>query len=257
MTVFVGTSGWHYSDWRPRFYPAQLGTPKWLACYSERFATVELNNAFYRLPEKDTFAKWRQEAPDDFVVAVKASRYLTHVRRLREPEEPVSRLMERVVGLGPNLGPVVLQLPPNLSCDPTRLDATLAAFGQRANIAVEARHSSWFHDEVREVLEHHRAALCLADGGSVDVPRWRTTNWTYVRFHRGRGRPAPCYTRAALETWATELSQEWTSSEDLYCYFNNDTNGCALRDARWFAHACAELGWSVPRVPAASETKVG
>lgn len=257
MTVFVGTSGWHYRHWRPRFYPPKLGTPKWLRFYSERFATVEVNNAFYRLPEKKVFEKWREETPEDFVVAVKVSRYITHVLRLRDSAEPVARLMERASALGPRLGPILLQLPPNLRCDPAGLDATLAAFGSGVRVAVEARHPSWFHDEVRQVLERHGDALCLADGGPVDVPRWRTSDWSYVRFHHGRSRPASCYTRSALEAWARDLSSMWKRSENVYCYFNNDTNGCALRDARWFAAACTRYGMPATRVPRAGETRVG
>lgn len=257
VSFIIGTSGWHYPHWRPRFYPAKLGTPKWLGFYSERFATVEVNNAFYRLPQKNTFAKWREETPEDFVVAVKASRYLTHVLRLRDSAEPVSRLMERAIALGPRLGPILLQLPPNLRCDPGALDATLSSFGSQARVAVEARHSSWFRDEIREVLERHGAALCLVDGGPVDVPRWKTSNWCYVRFHKGQGRPAPCYTRSALEGWAEDLCNMWKPSEDVFCYFNNDTNGCALRDARWLAQASMRRGRTATRVPAARETKVG
>jgi uncharacterized protein YecE (DUF72 family) len=257
VTLFIGTSGWHYRDWRPRFYPPKLGTPKWLRFYSERFATVEVNNAFYRLPERKTFEKWREETPEDFVVAVKVSRYITHVLRLRDCTEPVSRFMERATALGPRLGPILLQLPPNLRCDPAGLDATLTAFGSGVRVAVEARHSSWFHEEVRQVLERHGDALCLADGGPVDVPLWRTSNWSYVRFHQGRSKPAPCYGRTALETWATDLSSMWKPSEDVYCYFNNDTNGCALRDARWFAQACMRHERPATRVPPARETRVG
>lgn len=257
VTVFIGTSGWHYPHWRPRFYPAILGTPKWLGFYSERFATVEVNNAFYRLPEKMTFAKWREETPEDFLVAVKVSRYITHVLRLRDSGEPVSRLIERASALGSRLGPVLLQLPPNLRCDPEGLDQTLSAFGGTTRVAVEARHASWFDDEVREILECHGAALCLADGGPVDVPHWRTTDWSYVRFHQGKGRPPSCYTRSALDKWATELAAMWKRSEDVFCYFNNDTNGCALRDARWFAQACTRHGRPTTRTPGPRETKVG
>lgn len=257
VSILVGTSGWHYPHWRPRFYPPKLGTPKWLTFYSERFATVEVNNAFYRLPEKTTFAKWREETPGDFVIAVKVSRYITHVLRLRESADPVARLMERAAALGSRLGPILLQLPPNLRCDPEGLEATLSAFPAAIRVAVEARHSSWFHDEIREVLERHGDALCLADGGPVEVPRWRTTDWSYVRFHQGRGRPAPCYTRSALDSWAADICDMWKRSEDVFCYFNNDTNGCALRDARWFAQACARHGADTTRVPPARETKVG
>lgn len=257
VTVLIGTSGWHYPHWRPRFYPAKLATPKWLTFYSERFATVEVNNAFYRLPEEKTFAKWREETPEDFVVAVKVSRYITHVLRLQDSAEPVARFMGRATALGPRLGPILLQLPPNLRCDPAGLDATLSAFGGDARVAVEARHSSWFHQEVRGVLERHGAALCIADGGPVDVPEWRTADWSYVRFHRGRGRPESCYTKSALDSWAERICDMWKSSEDVFCYFNNDTNGCALRDARWFAQACMRRGRPVTRVPPARETKVG
>jgi uncharacterized protein YecE (DUF72 family) len=256
MPVLIGTSGWHYAHWRPSFYPATIGPARWLAFYAERFSTVELNNAFYRLPERATFEHWRDSLPDDFVVAVKASRYLTHVKRLQDPEEPATRLLERATGLGPRLGPILLQLPPTLRVDPERLDTALAAFGGAVRLAVELRHSSWFVEEVREVLQRRGAALCQADGGPVDTPAWRTTDWAYVRFHGGRGRPRTCYTRRDLAVWAGRLSDEWGAAEDVCCYFNNDANGCALRDARWLARFCADRGRDVTRVPSARETRV-
>ena len=257
MTVFVGTSGWHYQHWRPRFYPAKMGPSKWLGFFCERFATVELNNAFYRLPELSSFQRWHDGTPSDFVFALKASRYLTHVRRLRDPAQPVDTLMERAIGLKSRLGPVLLQLPPNLKADPSALYETLAAFHDRARVAVELRHNSWFTDEVRAVLESHNAALCLVDGGAVDVPRWKTTNWSYVRFHQGKGKPPPCYTRSALDAWAKDLSTKWKRSEDVFCYFNNDPNGCALRDAGWLSQAFARHGRSATRVPEPDEIRVG
>jgi uncharacterized protein YecE (DUF72 family) len=257
MPLLVGTSGWHYQHWRPRFYPPKMGTVRWLDFYSQRFATVEVNNAFYRLPERSTFEKWAETVPPDFVVAVKASRYLTHVKRLREPAEPVARLMDRVRGLGQKLGPILLQLPPNLPADVAALDDVLAAFGTHVRVAVEPRHTSWFNPEVRQVLEDRRAALCLADGGVVNVPHWRTTDWGYVRFHHGSSRPESCYTRSAIEEWANVLTRRWKKSEEVFCYFNNDPNGCALRDARWMARACEQRGWATTRVPAPHETRVG
>ena len=257
MTLFVGTSGWHYQHWRPRFYPAKMGPAKWLQFYCNHFGTVELNNAFYRLPEESTFEKWRDTTPSGFVFSVKASRYLTHVRRLRDPVQPVETLMQRVAGLGSRLGPILLQLPPTLKADPAALDLALAAFKDRAKVAVEVRHASWFSEEVRTVLEAHQAALCLADGGPVDVPHWRTTTWSYVRFHGGTGKPASCYTRSALDKWAQDLTASWKASEDVFCYFNNDLNGCALRDARWLAQACSRHGWTTTRVPSPREVHVG
>jgi uncharacterized protein YecE (DUF72 family) len=248
VTVVVGTSGWHYGEWRPLFYPAGMGPARWLSFYAERFATVEVNNAFYRLPERDTFVHWRDSVPSDFVFAVKASRYLTHVKRLEDPAEPVARLMERVSGLGSRLGPILLQLPPNLPADPDRLDAALAAFKGEARLVVEPRHTSWFVDDVRAVLEHRGAALCVADGGPVETPIWHTTDWGYVRFHRGHGRPPSCYTRHEMETWSRRLAEQWDAAHDVYCYFNNDSHGCALRDASWLADACARAGRQVTRV---------
>jgi uncharacterized protein YecE (DUF72 family) len=256
VPVVIGTSGWHYAHWRPQFYPARMSPARWLNFYAERFAAVEVNNAFYRLPERATFERWRDSVPDDFVVSVKGSRYLTHIKRLRDPAEPVARLMERATGLGPHLGPILLQLPPNLTACPERLDTTLAAFQGAVRLAVEPRHPSWFVDDVRAVLEQRKAALCLADGGPVEMPLWRTTDWVYVRFHGGSGRPRTCYRRSELDTWTDRLTHQWSAAEDIYCFFNNDTHGCALRDARWLADACSRVGRSVSRVPSAQETQV-
>lgn len=253
MPVLVGTSGWHFADWGRSFYPDRLPSARWLAFYAEKFAAVELNNAFYRLPEQSMFERWRDAVPEDFVFAVKASRYLTHVRRLQDPVEPVKRLLERAGGLGPHLGPVLLQLPPTLKIESRRLDATLAAFEGSVRVAVEPRHSSWFVDEVRAVLEHRKAALCVADGGPVETPIWRTVDWGYVRFHGGSGRPRTCYKRQQIDALSQRVLKLWHAEEDVYCFFNNDAHGCALRDARWLAEACTEAGRPVSRVPRAGE----
>ena len=260
MTVFVGTSGWQYRHWKGRFYPDKLPQRLWLAHYTERFATVELNNSFYRLPPLETFEHWRDATPDDFVVAVKASRYLTHIKRLKDPQEPVGRLMDRARGLGARLGPVLLQLPPNLAADVDGLDAALGCFPRDVKLAVEVRHPSWFEGDVgrsvRSVLEHRGAAWVIADGGAVDTPHWVTADWSYVRFHRGRGRPESCYTRPALQKWADRLADLCGPRKPIYCYFNNDGNGCAVRDARWFATALERVGLTPTRVPGPGETPV-
>jgi uncharacterized protein YecE (DUF72 family) len=254
LTVFIGTSGWHYKDWRGRFYPPKLATGDWLPFYAERFATVEVNNAFYRLPQAGTFAHWAQETPGDFVVAVKASRYLTHIKRLREPEEPVQRLLGRAGELGGRLGPVLLQLPPNMKKDRRLLSEALQAFPAGVRVAVEVRDPRWCNDEIRSVLEEHGAAWCLADGGPIEIPRWRTADWLYVRFHRGNGQPPPCYTRSPLETWARRLAGLCQPETDVYCYFNNDPHGCAPHDARRFAAAVRRAGLVPTRVPGVRET---
>lgn len=256
MTVFIGTSGWHYDHWKHLFYPDGVRPPQWLGYYSKRFQTVELNNAFYRLPSVEAFETWATQVPEDFVVAVKASRYLTHVKRLQDPSEPVERLLTAARGLGSRLGPVLLQLPPNLRSDPGVLTAVLRAFPSDVRVAVESRHPSWHDDKVRRVLEDCGAAWVWVDPSDAGRPRWRTAAWGYVRFHRGRSRPQPCYGRSPLETWAKHLATAWSAEDDLYCYFNNDTNGCAPRDARRFGAALTRAGLRPSRVPGQRETPV-
>lgn len=204
---------------------------------------MEVNNTFYRLPPASTFRTWAARTPEDFVVTVKASRYLTHVRRLRQPEEPVARLMEAVGGLGPKLGAVLVQLPPDLPARFEELERTLESFPKEVRVAVEARQGSWFTDELRAVLERHDAALCLADRRSHPVtPLWRTAGWGYLRMHEGRGTSAPSYGRTALGGWAGRLAQLFGPGDDVYVYFNNDARGCAVRDARRFAAAVERSG---------------
>lgn len=248
--IWIGTSGWQYRDWRGPFYPHGLGQARWLEYYAAWFDTVELNSAFYRLPEAATFAAWAQRVPDGFVMAVKASRYLSHVRRLRDPAEPVGRLMARAAHLGDRLGPVLLQLPGSLRADLGALADTLAALAAHgARVAVEFRHPSWFCDRCYEVLSAHGAALCWADRHSRPVtPLVRTASWGYVRFHEGAARPHPCYGRTSLASWAQRLLETYGKKE-VFCYFNNDTRGCALRDARTFARACDRAGLARTRVP--------
>ena len=236
MTRFVGTSGWQYKDWRGVLYPDGVPVRLWLEEYAAHFPTVEINNAFYRLPSRETFEAWRERVPGDFVVAVKASRYLTHIKRLKDPEEPVHRLMSHAQGLGDRLGPVLLQLPPTLRADTDLLDACLACFPASTRVAVEPRHVSWWTPATREVLETRGAALCWADVRARPVtPLWRTTDWGYVRLHEGRAQAWPHYGRRSLETWAGRIEETWAGDEDVYVYFNNDPNGAAVRNARTFA----------------------
>jgi uncharacterized protein YecE (DUF72 family) len=250
MTLFVGTSGWQYKDWRDVLYPAGLPVRLWLEEYAAHFATVEINNAFYRLPSRETFEGWRERVPGDFVVAVKASRYLTHIKRLKEPEEPVHRLMSHAAGLGDRLGPVLLQLPPTLRADPGLLDACLARFPASTRVAVEPRHDSWWTPQVRAVLESRGAALCWADVlARPATPLWRTTDWGYVRFHQGRARPWPRYGRRSLATWLDRIATTWPAGENVYAYFNNDPGGAAVEDAMVFARVGRSAGLDLTRTP--------
>jgi uncharacterized protein YecE (DUF72 family) len=245
--LWVGTSGWQYKDWREPFYE---GRPQrlWLATYAARFATVEVNNAFYRLPERSTFEKWRDQVPDGFVVTVKASRYLTHVKRLKDPAEPVDRLLGRARGLGDRLGPFLLQLPPTLRCDPALLDACLAEFPDDVRVAVEPRHDSWWEagDDVRGVLSARGAALVWADRKSRPIaPTWATAGWGYLRLHEGAADPWPSYGRRALEGWLDRLAEAFPGDADAFAYFNNDQRAAAVRDAAELCRLAGRRGIEV------------
>jgi uncharacterized protein YecE (DUF72 family) len=257
MPLLIGTSGWQYRHWRETFYPRGVAQAKWLEFYAARFSTVESNAAFYRLPEAAWFEAWARRTPDDFVMAVKASRYLTHILRLTEPEEPVRMLIERASQLGGKLGPILVQLPPSLRIELERLKRTLDAFPNDWRVAVEFRHKSWFTDEVQQVLTDRRVALCLADRRGPIAPIWRTADWSYLRFHVGQSTPRPCYGRDALDSWMGRLSSAWKPTEDVYVYFNNDHRACALRDARVFALAARHAGWPATRTPEADEVTLG
>lgn len=233
MPVHVGTSGWQYADWRGGLYPAGVPQRLWLERYAEAFDTVEVNNAFYRLPDRSVFESWRDRTPAGFIVTVKASRYLTHIKRLREPAEPVTRLLGRARGLGDKLGPVLLQLPPSLQADTALLADCLACFPADVRVAVEPRHRSWWTDDVRRMLSTYDAAMCWADRRSRPItPLWRTADWCYLRLHEGRASPWPRYGRTALRSWARRIAAEWGPRDDSFVYFNNDQRGAAVLDAQ-------------------------
>jgi uncharacterized protein YecE (DUF72 family) len=241
MPTRVGTCGWQYDDWGDAFYD---GAPKssWLSDYAHSFDTVECDNAFYRLPTRDTFSKWAAALPAGFTMAVKASRFLTHVKRLTEPAEPVERLLQSCEGLRDRLGPILLQLPPNLGVDHDRLDTALACFPPSIRVAVEPRHDSWWTDDLRRLLEKRGAALVLADRlGKPVTPLWRTADWGYVRMHEGRAHPRPRYGDTALRTWHARIGETWPRNDDVFVYFNNDQGAAAVRDARTFARMAARV----------------
>jgi uncharacterized protein YecE (DUF72 family) len=245
----IGTSGWQYRDWRGRLYPDALPQRLWLEHYAERFAVVEINNAFYRLPEKNTFQGWHDRTPDDFVFAVKMSRYLTHVKRLKDPAEPVARFLDRAEPLGAKLGPVLLQLPPSLRADVAVLDETLSRFPRSVRVAVEPRHPTWFTDEVRDLLKRHGAALCWADRkGRPVTPLWHTADFGYLRMHEGRATPWPRYGRTSLGTWLDRIDRD-LAGVPVYVFFNNDPGGAAVVDASAMAALARRRGRDVTRTP--------
>jgi uncharacterized protein YecE (DUF72 family) len=258
VSVHIGTSGWQYKHWLGRFYPRDPSPEDDLAFYAARFQTVEINYSFYRLPEAETFAGWARRVPEHFIFAVKASRFLTHLKRLADPEEPVQRLMSRASRLGAKLGPVLLQLPPDMRRDTDRLRGALVAFGRDVRIAVEFRHESWFTEDVRALLSEHNAALCWADRwASLQTPTWKTADWGYIRFHGGLGTPDPCYGPSTMEDRARLVADTYGPDATIFAYFNNDPEACALIDAYHFAEDVRRAGLLPTRTAEWWEIRVG
>jgi uncharacterized protein YecE (DUF72 family) len=242
MEIFVGTSGWQYAHWKRRFYPEGLPQREWLPYFSERFPCVEINNTFYMLPKEDTFVRWRTSSAAGFVFAVKASRYITHIRRLREADEAVRRFWSHARRLGSKLGPVLFQLPPNFQADPDRLEAFLRLLPRPMRAAFEFRHPSWETDEVRHLLDAAGCALVLADRPGTRPDDTVTGGWTYLRFHQGRP-TGPGYARAKLRRYADLLGG--LGAAEAWIFFNNDPQGAAIRDAVTLTELLRARGMSV------------
>jgi uncharacterized protein YecE (DUF72 family) len=241
-TVRVGCSGWNYRSWRGEVYPPGLPASRWLERYAELFDTVEVNATFYRLASRDAVAHWVKQTPRGFVFAVKASRYLTHIRRLADVGEGVARFYERIEPLidAARLGPVLWQLPETFRRDDERLRSTLRTL-PRGRHAFEFRHPSWFVPEVYSLLSEHNAALVVGDHPER---RFQTVNatadWSYVRFHYGsRGRRGN-YSRTEIEAWARRL-HDWRAEREVYAYFNNDWEAFAVRNAQLLCEHLHEL----------------
>lgn len=225
----IGCSGWQYKHWKGDFYPADLPQREWLEYYARHFDTVEVNNSFYRLPPEGVFDGWRARTPPSFLFAVKASRFLTHMKKLKDPEEPVERLFSRAFELRSKLGPVLYQLPKQMPKNVERLAAFLELLPPRVKHTIEFREPSWYDDDVLRLLRRHNVALCMHDMPGSAPARVLTARFTYVRFHGATGRYNGSYPKEMLEDWA-----EWLVSSNVsaFVYFNNDIGGHAPRDAR-------------------------
>jgi uncharacterized protein YecE (DUF72 family) len=230
--LWVGTSGYVYPHWRRGvFYPGGLRQRDELGWYADRFRTVELNNPFYRLPAPESFDRWRDAVGDDFVFAVKASRYITHIRRLREASDALALFLERAERLGPKLGPILFQLPPTFAADLGVLRGFLEALPARHRWVVEFRHPSWHTPAAYDALGERGVALCIPVGGRVRPDLVTTAPFVYTRMHAGQGAGGG-FTTDQLEWWAGRLRALDRAGKDRYVYFNNDPGGHAPRDAR-------------------------
>jgi uncharacterized protein YecE (DUF72 family) len=229
---FIGTSGWHYDDWRGRFYPEKLPKAKWLEFYSGHFKTLELNNSFYHLPSEAAFNKWYSSSPPDFVFSVKVSRFITHIKRLKDSEEPIENFMSRARLLKEKLGPLLYQLPPGLHRDDARLDSFLEKLPRDLKHVFEFRHESWFEEEVFNILRRYHVGLCVFDMPKLKSPLLATADFVYIRFHGREGLYSSRYSDEEMADWAEKIRGMGDKLEEVYIYFNNDVSGYALENAR-------------------------
>jgi uncharacterized protein YecE (DUF72 family) len=230
-TLHIGTSGWHYEHWKGPFYPEDHPASAFLAFYAERFGTAEINNSFYRMPGEKTFLQWRDSVPGGFVFAVKASRYITHMKKLKDPADPVDKFMKRAGLLGDKLGPVLFQLPPNWGFNAERLESFLKSLPRGYRYALEFRDRSWWCPEARESLARAGAAFCIFDLDGELSPREVTADFVYIRLHGPDGPYRGSYTDRTLSAWAGDLAAWAAGGRDVYCYFDNDEAGYAPLNA--------------------------
>ena len=232
-STHIGTSGWQHDPFAVRVYPDDLATEDRLSCYADTFGTVEVNNTFYQRPDEETLHAWREQTPDDFVFAVKANQYITHFKKLKDPEEPVQNLYRAVEPLGDQLGPILFQCPPNWHQNLERLHNFLEVLDDTHRHVFEFRDPTWLNEGTTEALAAHDAAFCVYDYGDRETLRTVTTDFVYVRLH-GAGEPyRGRYADAALDDWADAIADWRDEGRDVYVYFNNTAgDGHAPHDAR-------------------------
>ncbi len=238
---YIGTSGWHYDHWRCRFYPEELAKAGWLKFYTTYFTTVELNNSFYRLPSEDAFTTWHDSSPGNFIFAVKVSRFITHIKRLKNTGDAVEKFISRAKILGEKLGPLLYQLPPNMHRDDDRLVSFLSTLPRGMKHVFEFRHQSWLDDGVFEALHKYNIGLCVFDMPSLTCPLVATADFAYIRFHGSTGLYSSCYTDAELAEWAEKLADLAANLKATYIYFNNDAEAFAVKNAKTLRGYLEEL----------------
>ena len=227
---FCGTSGWNYNDWRSRFYPRDLPQSKWLSYYSQKFDTVEINNSFYRLPSEDTFKAWHDESSDGFTFAVKASRYLTHMKKLKDPQQPMDNVLSHSAGLGIKRGPILYQLPPYWHINLERLESFLRLLPSELRHVFEFRDDTWQCEEVWSLLSKYRIGYCIMDSPGLPLHLKTTADFSYIRMHSGGEETSGNYRDEHLNIWAERVN-DLLERGDVYIYFNNDYRAFAVNNA--------------------------
>jgi uncharacterized protein YecE (DUF72 family) len=260
--IRIGTSGWHYKHWLGTFYPADLRASQMFEFYQRTFDTVELNNSFYRLPTTDAFEAWRDSAPANFVFAVKGSRFLTHNKKLKEPEQALDNLLPRAEILGEKLGPILFQLPPKWKLNVERLEDFLRVLPKQHRYTFEFREPTWHTLAVYRILERHNAAYCIHELAGFQTPIVVTADFAYVRLHGPGARYQGSYSEDKLSEWAERINKWKRELKAVYVYFDNDEAGYAPRNAlelKWLiskksGSPKAERGAAVQKKPSAKGT---
>jgi uncharacterized protein YecE (DUF72 family) len=229
--VRIGTSGWHYKHWCGPFYEDRTAPSQMLQVYLRYFDTVEINNSFYKLPSAETFRLWRQSAPPGFRFAVKASRFITHMKKLKEPQNALDNILKRAAELKDKLGPILFQLPPKWMVNAERLEEFLAALPQRHQYAFEFRERSWHNEEIYDILRRHNAAFCMYELNGFHSPEPITADFTYIRLHGPGGPYQGSYSQETLREWARKIERWGERLKDIYVYFDNDQAAFAARNA--------------------------
>jgi uncharacterized protein YecE (DUF72 family) len=233
VKIHIGCSGWSYKDWRDRFYPRELKQAEWFAHYAKYFDTVEINNTFYHLPSAQVFKTWHAQAPDNFVYAVKANRYLTHIKRLGGVKAPLRKFLTRARQLKEHLGPILYQLPPHWHLNLERLESFLDLLPANLLHVFEFRDQSWITEEVLQMLDKRNVSFCTHDFSGLSVPRRAVGPVVYVRFHGTEGPYRGSYSRRVLLNWCGWMEEQISNGKELFVYFNNDVEAQAIRDALW------------------------
>lgn len=231
-SILTGTSGWNYNHWKGVFYDEEMKPDQWLEHYVRHFSTVEINNSFYQLPDEKTLRKWKETVPSGFIFSVKASRYITHMKKLKDPGDALNNFLKRVEVLGDTLGPVLFQLPPRWGINPERLRNFLELLGSDFRYVFEFRDDSWWDDSVYGILSEYNAAFCIFDLDRRLSPKEITTDFVYVRLHGPEDPYQGRYDKQTLSGWIGTFTAYLKECDTIYCYFDNDQKGYAVVNAQ-------------------------
>jgi len=229
--IHIGTSGWYYAHWRGNFYPDEINSSEFLNYYIKKLNTVEINNSFYRLPDKSTLKDWHKKTPDNFIFSAKASRYITHVKKLKDPKKSTKKFFKTVEVLGKKLGPILFQLPPSWRPNPERLDNFLKVLPEKYKYTFEFRNSKWFNKKTYGILKKHKAAFCIYHLAGKLSPKENTADFIYIRLHGPKGAYEGSYKKSDLKKWVKNFLRWNKEGKEIFCYFDNDQAGFAVKNA--------------------------